>query len=339
MIMIVGLGSGAYLLGNAENSRHNVRSRQQRNNTRVHDTQVSRAVDLEVSANDTALLAGAELAAAGGVVQRGGVLADKGLDVGVAGDVGPREDLEGLQGLDGGGVADHAAELDGLDEQLHVDGVGELAGAGGGEVEGAGGGGLDAAPGEGVLQAQDEHAAVPDELEDGRLVRGELLGEHGLLLLVAEGDLGGGVGGEVLRAVLGGGLGGDEGRGVGVGVEGQEEQEVARRGRVGTRLLLVVLGQGLGGEGGVAGEVGRDDLVGGHGRDGRQQDVVLEVVAHGGEVDDGLDADLAVQGAVANPGDLQDLGGEEGAGGHDGLLVDADCGLGCVGRCGELRWC
>lgn len=217
-------------------------SREQRNNTRVHNTQVGRAVDLEVSANDTALLTGAELAAAGGVVQRSSILADKGLDVGVAGDVRPGQDLEGLQGLDGGGVADHAAELDGLDEELHVDGVGELAGAGGGEVEGAGGRGLDASPGEGVLQAEHEHAAVPDELEDGGLVGGELLGQDGLLLLVAQGDLGGGVGGEVLRAVLGGGLGGDEGRGVGVGVEGQEEQEVAGRGRVGPRLLLVVLG-------------------------------------------------------------------------------------------------
>lgn len=314
-------------------------SREQRNNTRVHNTQVGRAVDLEVSANDTALLTGAELAATSRVVQRGSILADEGLDVGVAGDVGPREDLEGLQGLDGGGVADDAAELDGLDEELHVDGVGELAGAGGGQVEGAGGRGLDAPPGEGVLQAEHEHAAVPDELEDGGLVGGELLGQDGLLLLVAQGDLGGGVGGEVLRAVLGGGLGGDEGRGVGVGVEGQEEQEVARRGRVGPRLLLVVLGQGLGGEGGVACQVRGDDLVGGHGRDGGQEDVVLEVVAHGGEVDDGLYADLAVQGAVANPGDLQDLRGEEGAGCHDGLLVDADCGLGCVGRCGELRRC
>lgn len=316
-----------------------MRGREQRDNTRVHDADVGGAVDLEISADDTALLAGAELAAAGGVEQRGGVLADEGLDVGVAGDVGAGEDLEGLQGLDGGGVADDAAELDGLDEELQVDGVGQLARAHGGEVEGAAGRGLDAAAGEGVLQAQDEDAVAPDQLEHGRVIGRQLLGQDGLLLLVAQGDLGGRVGGKVLRAVLGGSLGGDEGRGVGVGVEGQEEQEVASGRRVRARLLIVVLGQGLGGESGVAGEVGRDDLVGGNGSDGGQEDVVLEVVAHGGEVDDGLDADLTVQLAVADSGHLQDLGGEEGTGCQDGLLVDADCGLGCIGRRGELRLC
>lgn len=326
----------AYLLSNAEDGRHDVRSREQRDHTGVHDTQVGGAVDLQVSANNTTLLAGAELAATSRVVERGGVLADKVLDVSIAGDVGAGQDLEGLQLLDGGGVADDAGVLDGLDEQLQVGRVGELAGALDGEVEDAAAGGLDVAAGEGVLQADDEHAAVPDQLEDGGVVGRQLLGQDGLLLLVAQNDLGGGVGGKVLRAVGGGGRGGDLGRGVGPGVEGQEEQEVAGGGGVRACALLVVLGQGLGGEGGVAGQVGGGHLVGGDGGDGGQEDVVLEVVAHGGQVDDRLDANLAVQRAVTDAGDLEDLGGEEGAGSHDGLLLHADCGLGCVGRCGVL---
>lgn len=326
----------AYLLSNTENSRHDMRSREQWDDTGVHDTQVGRAVDLQIGTNNTALLAGAELAAASRVVQRGGVLADKSLDVSVAGDVGAGQDLEGLQLLDGGSVADDAGVLDGLDEELQVGRVGELAGALDGEVEDAAADGLDVAAGEGVLQADDEHAGVPDQLQDGGLVGRQLLGQDGLLLHVAGDHLGRGVGGQVLRAVLGGGRGGDLGRGVGVGVEGQEQEEVAGRGRVWARALLVVLGQGLGGEGGVAGEVGRGDLVGGHGGDGRQQNVVLEVVAHGGEVDNGLDADLAVQRAVANSGNLEDLGGEERTCCHDGLLVYGDCRLSCVGRCSVL---
>lgn len=326
----------AYLLSNTENSRHDMRSREQWDNTSVHHTEVGSAINLQVGTDNTTLLTGGELAATSRVVQRGGILADKGLDVSVAGDVRAGQDLEGLQLLDGGGVADDAGVLDGLDEELQVGRVGELAGALDGEVKDAAADGLDVAAGEGVLQADDENAPVPDQLQDGGLVGRQLLGQDGLLLHVAGDDLGRGVGGEVLRAVLGGGRGGDLGRGVGVGVEGQEEEEVAGRGRVWACALLVVLGQGLGGESGVAGQVGGGDLVGGHGGDGRQEDVVLEVVAHGGEVDDSLDADLAVQRAVANSGNLEDLGGEERTRSHDGLLVYSDCRLGCVGRCGVL---
>lgn len=326
----------AYLLSNAEDGGHDMRSREQWDNTGVHDTKVGSAINLQVGTDNTALLAGAQLAAASGVVQRAGVLADEGLDVSVAGDVGAGEDLEGLQLLDGRGVADDAGVLDGLDEELQVGRVGELAGALDGEVEDAAADGLDVAAGEGVLQADDEHARVPDQLQDRGLVGRQLLGQDGLLLLVAGDDLGRGVGGEVLRAVLGGGRGGDLSRGVGVGVEGKEEEEVAGRGGVWACALLAVLGHGLGGEGGVAGEVGRGDLVGGHGSDGRQEDVVLEVVAHGGEVDDGLDTDLAVQRTVADSGNLEDLGGEEWARCHDGLLVYSDRGLSGVGRCGVL---
>lgn len=343
--------------------------RQQREDAGVDDAQVARAVHLEISANNTTISLGRHLAAAGGVVQRGGVGAHELLDRSIGRDVGAGEHLDGAEALDGVRGADGARVLDGLDEQPDVERVAEEGRGRDGGVEGVVGGGADAAAGEGVLQAQDQHARVEDELHHGRVGGSQARVEDGLLLLVACYDLCRRVGGEVLRAVLGLSRGHDGGRGIGVVGQGQEEEEVSRGGRVGAGAVLLVLLEGGGGEGGVA-EVGRGELASGDcegeearlacvlmcmrgekpdvcqglggkltGSHGRQEHVVLEVLADGREIDDSLDANLAQEAAGTDSGHLEDLRGVERASSEDGLGVDTDSRPGGIGRSSKLSRC
>lgn len=204
-------------LGHAKDGRHDVGGRQKGYHTGVDDAQVAHAVDLQLGVNDTALVAGGHLAASGGVVQRGGVVAHPILHVGIAGDVGAGDNLDGAQGGDGVGGPDAARKGQGLLEEGDVERVGQEGRRRVGHVKGAVGHGLDVAARVRVLQPHDERARVPEEFHGRGAVACQVCVEQRLVLGVAGEDLGRRVAGQVLRAVLGGGVGGDAGRGVGVG--------------------------------------------------------------------------------------------------------------------------
>lgn len=222
--------TSTYLLRNTVDRRHDVCRRQQWEHAGVDDAQVARPVHLELAVHDAAVRPGPHLAAARGVVQRRGVGPDEVLDGGVGRDVGAGQDLDGQQALDGVGLADRARELDGLDEQLHVERVAEEPRGRDGRVEGVVGRGAHAAARVRVLQAEHHDARVPDELHDGRVGGAQARVEHRLLLLVARDDLGRRVGREVLGAVLVRGRRGDGLARVGEVGQGQEQEEVAGRG-------------------------------------------------------------------------------------------------------------
>lgn len=320
------------LLSHTIDGSHDVSSRQQWHHAGIHNTEVAHAVHLELSIHHTTFLSGAHLAATRGVVQRTDAVPDPALDISIRRDIGTGQQLDGAQTGDGICSPHATRECQGFLHHGKVERVRKVGRRGVGHVKRAVGRRLDGATRVRVLQAQHERARVPDDLEHGRVVAGEAVVEDGLLLLVARDHLGGGVQGQVLRAVLAGGLRGDRGRGVGVGRQGQEEQEVTRGRRVRARPVLLVLRQRLGGEGLVARQQARGDLFGGDGGHGGEEDVVLEVLAHGRQVDDSLDADFLVEGARADARDLQDSGRVDGAGGHDGLLVDGDGRPGALGR-------
>lgn len=65
--------------------------------------------------------------------------------------------------------------------------------------------------------------------------------------------------------------------------------------------------------------------------------MVLEVLANGGEIHDGIHADFLQEGAVANTRDLEKLRGVQRASRQDGLDVDAHSRLGRGRRSRELE--
>lgn len=183
---------------------------QKREDTGVHNTEVARAVHLQVSVHHTALRLGSHLATSRRVVQCSEIRADKSLQISIADNTRTGENLSWLQGLDRLGVSQRPGELDGLDEDLEVDGVREVTRRSDGRVKDAAGGGADTSTGKGVLQAADDDAGGPNVLHGGGIGAAQTIGEDAELLLVAGHDLVGRVGWEVLCGSLGG-SGGDDG--------------------------------------------------------------------------------------------------------------------------------
>lgn len=164
------------------------------------------------------------------------------LDTLVACDVRAGRDLDGVVLGEGGGGVGFAEPADGLDEDVEVEGVGEVAEVDFGGDEGGGGGDVDVAAGEGVLGDDEGEDFLAREFRGGHVVAGEAAGEDLFLDGVAGDHAGVGVGGEVLCRGLGG-VGGEVGFGVGFAghhVEGEESEQVGAADGAGTGLVVVV---------------------------------------------------------------------------------------------------
>jgi hypothetical protein len=104
-----------------------------------------------------------------------------------------------------------------------------------------------------VLQPEHDGAVGPDDLEERGVGRGDFRGERGVGRCVAFADFWGRGEGQGDGGVLGGCEGGEGGCRVSVGLDGEEEEEVAGWGGEGPAACAGVFGARFGGEGGVCG--------------------------------------------------------------------------------------
>lgn len=294
----------------------------------IDDTEVGSIVDLEVSVNDTTKGALQHDASSRVVSERrpGSVL-DKVLDLSIGLDISTGEHVNLADTLAGRGVGDLAPELERLNHDVEVEGVGEGAEVDDGQREGVLGGDIDEATGEGLLDGDGTTSNTASNLDGSGVVGGKHSEKDGLLesetssngsINVTEVGAGG------LEETLGDDLG--EGDEVGKLAERDEGESVALSNGDGASLVGTVLSPGSVTNGRVLQIIEgstRDRTVGEHGT-GEHGGVVLQVLTDTGEVNDGGDAELLELLLGADTGKLEKAGSKDGTTGEDNLAPSGD---------------
>lgn len=297
------------------------------------------------------------------VVGRRQVVGDEGLEVRVRGDVGARAVLDGGELVGERGLEVVAAdELDALDEEVDLDGVGEDAVVDDGlRVPGVGRVDVDAAAAEGLHGhgALGALVGLEHDAGEGRVLGAHLRGQELHLRLVAGDDGGVGVGGQEAGKVLLLQLGGELLGLVRQGGQGEPACQVAECDGVGPGLvggphlvgpvLELVAIHKVAGVGVDIRDLGHYGWVRPHmfcrkanlyefggaltcDVHGSQTAVVLEVLANAREVHKDVNTTLLEDALGADTAQLQQLGGMNCTSRHNDFLVCLDGDKGAVAR-------
>ena len=309
----------------------------QRNNTSIDNPQVIGAVNLELRINNTTVSLGKHRAGADGVEDAKGGAERKSLPL----LIGAINDIEaglvlvipkGSHGLSSGSAT---AVLDGLDDGLEIVGVVEEVGIDDGVSSGAGVGGVDvdAAAGEGVHEARDKG----EELlaEEGRGGGGVSL-DAGVAVGEDELELRDGGVGEEINLLLRDGVrvssSGSLSAGTDIGAVVSEDLVPVHKGIAGTGVHVVGALTGepqrkvLSGVGRVSAEVIKGDISRLELVRGLNAQVILEVLADTGEVNELLNLGCLENLGGTDTREFEENGRLDGAGREDDLLVGADDG-------------
>jgi len=161
-----------------------MRSGKQWNYTGVHHPKALDTIDPQTLVNDTPHLTRAQLARPSWVIKRTRSRANKSLQIVIAGHIAARHDLNRLEFLDRGSVGDLAGEPDALGEDCDVERVAQETCISVDAVEDVCRNCFDGASREWLLQAEDDAAVGPDELQYGGLVAQQLVVEDFHLMMI-----------------------------------------------------------------------------------------------------------------------------------------------------------